>query len=81
MPSSSFLLLWVARPHSKTRNAFRRRGRLTVASAPALDKIDAGYNLVRFNSTVGNPTPFGGTPRPEVDNAWAAVDQGKYTRN
>ncbi|GLI82149.1 hypothetical protein PoHVEF18_010551 [Penicillium ochrochloron] len=44
-------------------------------ATPALDKIDAGYNLVRFNSTVGNPTPFGGTPRPEVDNAWAAVDQ------
>ncbi|CEJ55179.1 hypothetical protein PMG11_01450 [Penicillium brasilianum] len=43
--------------------------------SPALYQIDAGYKLVRFNSTVGNPTPFGGTPRPEVDDAWAAVDQ------
>ncbi|KAF3385022.1 hypothetical protein F1880_001844 [Penicillium rolfsii] len=48
--------------------------------SPALNEIDAGYNTVRFNSTVGHPTPFGGTPRPEVDKAWAAVDQGKHTR-
>ncbi|KAJ5689013.1 hypothetical protein N7462_003405 [Penicillium macrosclerotiorum] len=43
--------------------------------SPALNQIDAGYRIVRFNSTVGSPTPFGGTPRPEIDNAWAAVDQ------
>ncbi|OJJ42267.1 hypothetical protein ASPZODRAFT_105549 [Penicilliopsis zonata CBS 506.65] len=42
--------------------------------SPALDEIDSTYHLVRFNSSVGYRTPFGGRPSPEVDAAWGTLD-------